>query len=151
MRVPVSGREPATPTTSVGVAAVEASPGVFTLLANTTYFAALGGEDASQMSFTLAPANALLITSLALEVANNPAVSDISTTAGDWLNTEPGDVEIEVTGTMSKDTDNFPLAKANGAGTGLVTMPTFPWRRGRLKIVVGATGGALGLSLAAKG
>lgn len=151
MRVPASGREPATPTTALGVAAVEASPGVFTLLANTTYFAALGGEDASQMSFTLAPANALLLTSLTLEVANNPSVSDLSTTAGDWLNTEPADAVIEVTGNVSKDTDNFPIAKANGAGTGLVTLPTFPWRRGRLEIVVGATGGALGLSVAAKG
>lgn len=150
MRIPALGREPCVPTKADGTLAAEASPGVFTLLSGQTYYAALGGEDATQMSFTLAPADALLITALTLEVANNPGVSDLSVTAGDWLNTDPASAVAEVTGTVAQST-GFPLSKTNGAGTGLVTLPTFPWRRGRLKIVVGATGGALGLCVAAKG
>lgn len=150
MRIPASGREPCVPTEANGTAAVEASEGVFTLLANKTYYAALGGEDASQMSVLLAPANALLVTSLTFEVTNLQSAGDLDVT-GKWQNFEPGDLAATVSGTVVTDAGNFPLSKTNGAGSGGLQFPTFPWRRGRLKIQTGATGGDLGLTCQAKG
>lgn len=150
MRVPATGREPAVPTEADGTKAVEVSPGVYTLLANKTYYAALGGEDATQMSVQLAPANALLLTSVGFEVANSLAASELSTSSSDWANVAPASAAT-VTGTLSATGNTFPLAKTNGAGSGIVTMSTFPWRRGRLKIATGATGGDMGIHVAAKG
>lgn len=150
MRIPATGREPCVPTKADGTPAAAGADGAYTLVLATTYYVALGGEDAAQLSIALTPANALLLTSVDLEVTNRHDVSDVSVTAGHWHDTEPTDVKIEGSGTFGDDAGNFPLDKTNGAGFSLVTLPTFPWRRGRLVLVVGAAGGDLRVDCAAK-
>lgn len=148
MRVPATGLEPCIPIKSDGTNAV-ASGTAYTLALSSTYYIHVGGEDATQMSVQLTPANALLIASVSLEVSNQRSAGDVA--AAGWQSVEPADLLISSTGTFTDDEGTLPLAKTNGAGSTVVTLPTFPWRRARLKVVVGLTGGDLQVDVSAKG
>lgn len=149
MRIPPTGNEPAAPIQANGTVPAASGSG-WTLLANQTYYAQLGGADATQLSVLLHGASALVLTHVTLEVANSDTPIELSTTAGDWFATDPADAVVEVTGNCAAS--SLDVAKTAGSiGTALISLPTFPWRRGRLKIAVGAAGGVLTLACQAKG
>jgi hypothetical protein len=149
MRIPPTGYEPAAPVQADGTIPAASGRG-WTLLAGQTYYAQLGGADASQLSVLLHGASALVLTSVKLEVANSDTPTELSVTAGDWFETDPADAVVEVTGNCTES--GVDVAKTAGAvGTALISLPTFPWRRGRLAIVVGVAGGVLVLDCQAKG
>lgn len=148
MRTPSSGTEPCIPIQANGTVPAASGAGR-TLIAAQTYYAELGGLDASQMGILLHGAAALVLTHVTLEVTNSDTADILSTTAGDWFAHDPSDATVEVTGNMAGATVDISKTAA-AIGTALIHLPTFPWRRGRLAIVVGAAGGVLTSSVQSK-
>src|SRR5690349_18137753 len=76
--------------------------GRYNLLANTTYYAILGGDYAPFISATITGyTSGLVLTSVSVPDTDHPVldVTEVSTTAGEWLPFTPSTAYVEFTGT----------------------------------------------------
>lgn len=150
--------------TAAGVAAPanrSGAPATFgvTLVANTTYLFPIGAPkapvqaEAGLISIQIRGAAALIITAATYEDCDYPAftspgdgrgvadVTDFDATAGNWIPENPSTAVVGFTGTGWSSTAATVTAAGTGAGGALFHIGNLGSRRGRLKVVVGATGG----------
>lgn len=153
------GRSYVAPIKSDGTIPVDESGlGIYTLLANTTYFYPLGGDAATFMSTHLEGDTSIILTSAVIEDSNLSPVktdansqdpSDFSVAglgavgAGDWvaLNPATGVWDCFAVGTGWTMTASTLATGGGNAGGGIWVRPRCGSLRSRLKVVVGATGG----------
>ncbi len=119
--------------------------GSFTLLAGTTYFFPLGGQDAPWLDAQCQWDSAIVITSITVETCSFPEgeVSDFSDAAGEWLKQNPSTAFVATAGAGTTVASGV-VAVAGGAQGGCdFQMAENCARRTRLAVAVGATGGAM--------
>lgn len=150
--------------TSAGVATPANRAGVpstygVTLASGTTYYFPIGASkspvqaETGLISIHLRGAAALIITAATFEDCCYPAttspgdnrgvpdVTDFDQTAGNWIPENPSTAIVGFTGTGWASTAATVTAAGTGAGGAIWHIGNLGSRRGRLKVVVGGTGG----------
>jgi len=145
MRSPVVGREPAAPIQADGTVPAGDAVAGWTLLANQTYYAALGGIDASIISYHLIADSALVLTSVTLQDTCFSTVDDLSAALGEWMSEDPEGAEIEVAGNCAS-VGAVVSKTAGAAGAAIAHFSGVGSARTRLAIAVGGAGGVLKLA-----
>jgi hypothetical protein len=143
MRRPANGSEPADPVQANGTIPAGSDAAGWTLLANQTYYAQLGGLDASHVSYhAIFETAGMIVTSVTLEDCNFPEaiVGPLSETVGQWIPETPDDGDIEVVGNCAQ-ADGVVSKTAGAAGGAMAHYSGVGSLRARLRIVMGATGG----------
>lgn len=136
------------PDAAPGTDATVTGRGVYTLLANTTYYFALGGQDAAQLSAHLQHDAAIAITSATLEdcdFAESEAEWQ-SQVAGLWIPEDPTTAFVGTVGATTTATNGVVAVVAGNVGGAMWHLETAA-RRTRLAVVVGATGGQVRLAV----
>lgn len=136
-----SGGDPAEPGTDAAFGAN--NRGVFTLLANTTYYYLISHADATVLSATLHGDAAIVITSATIEDSNwaeTEAPLDSNVT-GQWLATDTGMITSSKEGTGWTNTSDVGAASGGNAGAVAWNIVGQGARRTRIAVVVGGTGG----------
>lgn len=136
-----------TPLDSTGVeVTARKRKGVFTLLANTTYYYIFGGAAATCTHLQLTGYTAgAVITSATIQSCSQgrEEVTDFSATVGEWINEDPTTADVRVDGTGWSQSSPGIVA-ANGTGVGGASWQLgIGWSpaRTRIQLVVGTTGG----------
>lgn len=143
-----------TPIKSDGVAQVQSATefgrGAFTLLAGTTYFFPLGGQDTPRLSAHIQWDAAIAITAGKLEDSNFPegtsAVEWFDDDAGEWIDEDPTTAFVGVVSAGTTVTNGVVAHTAGAKGGAMFHIDTGA-RRTRLRIDVGATGGEVRVSV----
>lgn len=123
----------------------EAPHGKYTLVAGTTYVYPLGGPDAPFLSAHVQWDAAIIITSITVEDTNfgKADVTNFSTTAGDWINENPSTAFVGFVGAGVTVTNGVIAVIGGAAGGCMFHVAETGAIRSRLRVAVGATGGAL--------
>ena len=126
--------------------------GVYTLTAATTYFFILpiGGSVVADIHLT--HDLAIAVTSATVETCSHgkSEVADNSVVAGEWMDQDPADAYVSTVGAGTTQTIGVVAVVAGNAGGANWQIDGFAAARGRLKVVVGATGGEVRLSFCGK-
>lgn len=139
MQIPHSPNPYLSVFTAAGVEQPHGKNGV-TLTNGTTYYVPFGGVDAPLTSIHFQGDAALVITSIEVEDSNNPDVTVFSTAVDEWIKENPSTAYVAATGNCTATA--AVVAKTTAAvGGAMFHLGNFGARRGRLKVVVGATGG----------
>lgn len=122
--------------------------GVFTLLANTTYYYMFGGAPASRQHVHMTGYTAgLVLTSATVQTCSRgDDVLHTSTVTGEWIPETPSDGDAEVTGTGWASASAVVAAAGSGLGGASFMLSDWGADRTRLEVVVGATGGDLAVA-----
>lgn len=109
------------------------------LLSNTTYFVPVGGEG-SLVESVHVQWDATAVGTITVEDSNNPDVTNISTTNGEWIQENPTTAYVGITGgTVSNLTVTIPGGTIGGC---LIHLGNTGAIRTRLRVVLG-TGGRM--------
>jgi len=138
--------------------AVEFGRGAFTLLANTTYYFPVGGQDAFIVSAHMRWDASIVITTITFEDCDFPPgtggaeVTDFETSSeGAWIDEDPSTAFVGTKGAGVTVTSGV-VAVAGGAKGGCrFNVDGQGARRSRLAVVVGGTGGEVVCSTWGKG
>lgn len=124
---------------------VEFGRGSYTLVAGTTYYYPIGGQDARALAAHCQWDASLVLTSITIEdccMAEHD-VTSYSSNAGEWIDEDPTSAFVALVG-ASASSSNGVVAVAGGAqGGAMFQIDGTGARRTRLKVVVGATGGEM--------
>ena len=134
---------------SDGTTPAEGPRGVFTLASGTTYVFVLGGIEAPFLSVQLTGVDAaLVITTATIRDCNHDeiAVTDTSTTVGNWIAEDPSDAKVSVDGTGWSPLNGVVSATGAGAGGAMWHLNGTGAARTLLEVVVGGTGGKVRVS-----
>lgn len=117
--------------------------GVVTLAAGTTYYLPLPAADVPWFGLQTQGDAAIVFTSITIEECYLPdkIASDYSDNVGEWFAMDIARISSEAEGTGWSATSDVIASNGSGAGGGVQNMQDCACRRGRAKIVVGATGG----------
>lgn len=131
-----------TPDAAPGTDAVVVGRGVYTLVANTTYYYAIGGQDASKIGVHLQHDAAIAITSATIEDCCFPESEAEwqSQVDGLWIPEDPTTAFVGTVGATTTQTNGVVAVVAGNVGGALWHVDSAA-RRTRLAVVVGATGG----------
>lgn len=121
---------------------VEFGRGSFTLVAGTTYYYPLGGQDAPWLSAHLKWDAAIALVAT-IEDCNFPPsdVLDYSDNAGDWIDEDPTTAFVGTDGAGVVVANGVATVTAGSVGGAMWHVGDTGARRTRLKVAVGATGG----------
>lgn len=146
---PLKSTDGSTPAAVAGAG----NSGKYTLVANTTYYYPLGGGNAPFVGCQITGYTAgLILTSVTIQDCDHGSgeVSDFSSVVGEWPSEKPTDayVAVEGTGWTVGTGSTAGVVAASGAGLGGAKyhLPETCANRGRLAVVVGATGGDVRVS-----
>lgn len=122
--------------------AAEFGRGSFTLVANTTYYYPLGGQDSPVLSAHIKWDAAIALTAT-IEDSNFPdsEVAWHSDSAGDWIDEDPTTAFVGTDGAGVVVTNGVAVVTAGSVGGAMYHVADTGARRTRLKVAVGATGG----------
>lgn len=126
--------------------------GTFTLLTGVTYFFPLGGQDAATISAHVRWDASIILTSITVEDCNFPE-SDVpiyNDDAGAWIDEDPSTAFVGSDGAGVTVTAGVIAVTGGAQGGCMFHMDGTGARRTRLKVVVGATGGAMKVGTWAK-
>lgn len=155
----VVNRQYITPITTAGVAVAPSSDssfstsrGVFTLANGTTYYFPLPVGGATLFDAHLTHDAAIAITSATIETTGHAwsDVSDYSSVGGEWIDQDPSTAFVGIVGAGTTATNGVVTVVAGSAGGADWQVSGVASPRARLKVVVGATGGEVRLSLTGK-
>lgn len=127
---------------------LEAGPRGMLLANGTTYYVPLGGGDEALVeSLHVQWDNAAILT-ITIEDTNNPDVSLVSATAGEWIQENPTTAYVGATGGTPT---NLTVAVAGGTQGGcMIHLGNIGSLRARAKVAVGGTGGTVNFCSHAK-
>lgn len=148
-----------TPISTAGVAQAPTSDatflngrGVFTLTAATTYHFVLPIGGSTVIDAHLTHDLAIAITSAKIETCSH-GVSEVpnhSAVAGEWMDQDPSTAFVALVGAGTTHSSGVVAVVAGNAGGADWQIEGFAAARGRLTIVVGATGGEVRVSFTGK-
>lgn len=127
--------------------------GSATLASSSTYYYPLGGEDAEFQSIHLKWDASIILTSVEVEDSNFDDASLVSSTAGDWVKSNPatGIWDVFATATSGATITASSIAVSGGnAGGAFYNRRHACGKRSRLKVVVAGTGGVLRVAVHGK-
>lgn len=129
---------------------LDSSAGGVALVAATTYYVPLGGVSSALIDSVHVAWDALAILTITVEDSNNPDATVFSAALGEWIQENPSTSYVAGSGGFS--VVNLTVSVAGGtAGGCLIHLGNLGALRGRLKVVVGGTGGQIKLYGHAKG
>lgn len=123
-----------------------------TLANGITYMFPFGGAESPLESIHCKWDAAIIITSITIEDCNFPKradgaggvdVADDDTTAGSWIDEDPSTAFVGTVGAGTTVVNGVVGVPGGAAGGCMFHLGNFGARRGRIKVVVGATGGLL--------
>jgi hypothetical protein len=126
--------------------------GVFTLEAATTYYFPLPIASSAIYDVHLQHDAAIAITSATIETTSmgETEVTNISSTAGAWADQDPSTAYVATVGATTTHTNGVGAVVAGNVGCLDWQVSASGAHRGRLKVVVGATGGEVRLGFCGK-
>lgn len=126
--------------------------GVFTLAANTTYYFVLPVGGSTLFDLHLTHDAAIIITSAMIETCSHGRsdVSDYSTVGGEWIGQDLAAAVVPTEGANTSATSGVVAVTGGVAGGADWQVSEMSAARGRLKVVVGATGGEVRVSFCGK-
>lgn len=122
--------------------------GKYTLAANKTYVAILGGNGALAQTVQIEWASGIVFTSISIEGCNADPddISNIDTAAGAWIEEDPSTAYVPVEGSGVTATNATLAGTASGVGGATFHLGNIGYARTRLTFVVGGTGGVVRIS-----
>lgn len=128
--------------------------GCYALQANNTYYFPFGGQDARVRSVELEFDPAIVITSANIEdtnvapaEANDFANRTVAPTSTAWVPETPSSGYVAQVGGVSSNANSTIGTNGSGDGAAIWNVADVGTRRGRLAVVVGATGGTVRVSI----
>jgi hypothetical protein len=126
--------------------------GVFTLAALTTYYFPLPVGASSIFDCHLTHDAVIVLTSAKIASCSHAAkdVSDVSVVGGEWIDQDPSTAFVGTVGAGTTATNGVAAVAGGTAGGCNWLVSGFGAERGRLEVVVGATGGEVRVSFTGK-